>query len=109
MTAEPGSAPRPRPVPGERGFAEPARLPARAAGLGASRPGALLAVTGWAAALAALFCCYLRLSRTMAIESDACADPLQTWAWLHGNMLDLWFDVGQAPQVFAEAIYALSS
>ena len=47
--------------------------------------------TAWAAgtavAAAALFTCYLRQSRTVAVGSDGASQALQAWDLLHGNVL----------------------
>jgi len=80
MTAEPGAA--------GPGTAEPRTAEAACAAWADSvRRRRLPAAAGWAAAAAVLFFCYLRISRTMAIESDGGADALQAWAILHGNVL----------------------
>ncbi len=46
---------------------------------------------GWALALAAvavvLFLAYLRVSRTVPVDSDGASNALQAWAMLHGNLL----------------------
>jgi hypothetical protein len=53
-----------------------------------SRRRAALAWTlGSAAAAAALFACYLRQSRTVAVGSDGASQALQAWDLLHGNLL----------------------
>ena len=84
MTAEPGTT---APDTAEPGAAEPARRRTWATGLGTGRRVVFLLATGLAMAVAVLFFCYLRISATMAIESDGGADALQAWAILHGNLL----------------------
>ncbi|HUY48466.1 MAG TPA: hypothetical protein VMV92_22565 [Streptosporangiaceae bacterium] len=42
---------------------------------------------GYLVAGAALFFCYLRLSRTMGVTSDGASNALQAWDMLHGNWL----------------------
>jgi hypothetical protein len=84
-TAPPASmAPR---ASSEPGSAEPGRRRGWPAPLGAVRPRWLLVAAGWAAVVVVLFFCYLRVSGTVAIESDGGADALQAWAILHGNVL----------------------
>src|SRR6267154_46277 len=44
----------------------------------------------WPAAfvlIAILFACYLRLSRTLPMNSDGASNALQAWDMLHGNLL----------------------
>ena len=49
------------------------------------------AALGWTAGLGlatvALFACYLRQSRTVAVGSDGASQALQAWDLLHGNLL----------------------
>jgi len=49
------------------------------------RPLAVTAV--WALGVLAAFACYLRLSRTRAVNSDGAGQALQAWDMLHGNLL----------------------
>ena len=42
---------------------------------------------GFAAAGVVLFLCYLRLSRTVPVNSDGASNALQAWDMLHGNLL----------------------
>jgi hypothetical protein len=42
---------------------------------------------GFVAAAVLLFACYLRLSRTQPVVSDAASNALQAWDMLHGNLL----------------------
>jgi hypothetical protein len=103
-TAGPGTAERgsSEPVTAQRGTAQPdtaqpgtaqpgtagaGRASAWVAWAGAVRPRWLPVMAGWAAVVVVLFFCYLRVSRTIAIESDGGADALQAWAILHGNVL----------------------
>jgi hypothetical protein len=44
-------------------------------------------VAGFALTGIALFCCYLRQSRTAGVNSDAASQALQGWDMLHGNWL----------------------
>jgi hypothetical protein len=47
-----------------------------------------LAVTAvWVLGAIAAFACYLRLSRTRAVNSDGAGQALQAWDMLHGNLL----------------------
>ena len=46
-----------------------------------------LAGRGCSRAVAALFACYLRQSRTVAVGSDGASQALQAWDLLHGNPL----------------------
>src|SRR3984893_12325539 len=47
-----------------------------------------LAVTAlWVLGAGAAFACYLRLSRTRAVNSDGASQALQAWDMLHGNLL----------------------
>jgi hypothetical protein len=41
----------------------------------------------WPAVAAVLFACYLRVSGTVAVNSDGANDALQAWDMLHGNVL----------------------
>ena len=41
----------------------------------------------WALGVLAAFACYLRLSRTRAVNSDGAGQALQAWDMLHGNLL----------------------
>jgi hypothetical protein len=53
-----------------------------------SRPARIaLAALGWLVAAAALFFCYLHLSRTVPANSDGASNALQAWSMLHGNLL----------------------
>jgi hypothetical protein len=59
---------------------------------GSTRPRALkphsLAVTAvWVLGVVGAFACYLRLSRTRAVNSDGASQALQAWDMLHGNLL----------------------
>ena len=60
---------------------------AGSAGLGALRlrPWAVTAV--WVFGVIVAFACYLRLSRTRAVNSDGAGQALQAWDMLHGNLL----------------------
>jgi hypothetical protein len=49
------------------------------------RPWAVTAV--WVAGVIVAFGCYLRLSRTGAVNSDGAGQALQAWDMLHGNLL----------------------
>jgi hypothetical protein len=42
---------------------------------------------GLAAAAVVLFLCYLRISRTVPVNSDGASNVLQAWDMLHGNLL----------------------
>jgi hypothetical protein len=42
---------------------------------------------GWLPVTAALFLCYVRISRTQPANSDGAANALQAWDVLHGNLL----------------------
>jgi hypothetical protein len=46
-----------------------------------------LAALAWLLIAAALFVCYLRISRTQPVNSDGAANALQAWDMLHGNVL----------------------
>ncbi len=61
--------------------------PAGPAGLRALRlrPWAVTAV--WVVGVIVAFACYLRLSRTRAVNSDGAGQALQAWDMLHGNLL----------------------
>jgi hypothetical protein len=60
-------------------------------GLRAARPRVLWGI-GLGAAAVLLFWCYLGLSRTAAVNSDAAGQVLQGWQMLHGNpLLRGWF------------------
>jgi hypothetical protein len=83
-TAQPGTA---QPGTAQPGTAGAGRATAWVAWAGAVRPRWLPAAAGWVAVAVVLFFCYLRVSRTIAIESDGGADALQAWAILHGNVL----------------------
>ena len=41
----------------------------------------------WVLGAIATFACYLRLSRTRAVNSDGASQALQAWDMLHGNLL----------------------
>jgi hypothetical protein len=49
--------------------------------------GRLVWPAGFVAAAVLLFACYLRLSRTQPVISDAASNALQAWDMLHGNLL----------------------
>ena len=49
------------------------------------RPWAVTAV--WVFGVVVAFACYLRLSRTRAVNSDGAGQALQAWDMLHGNLL----------------------
>jgi hypothetical protein len=70
------------------------RLPGRADGSGADRPGAdrgparrALVGGAWTVAALAAFAVYLRLAGTRAVNSDGASQALQGWDMLHGNVL----------------------
>jgi hypothetical protein len=46
-----------------------------------------LAALAWLLIAAALFVCYLHISRTEPVNSDGAANALQAWDMLHGNLL----------------------
>src|SRR5947209_5217442 len=69
--------------PEDDGAPGPARSP-RIRGL-KLRPLAVTAV--WVLGAIAGFACYLRLSRTRAVNSDGAGQALQGWDMLHGNLL----------------------
>jgi hypothetical protein len=46
-----------------------------------------LAALAWLLIAAALFVCYLHISRTQPVNSDGAANALQAWDMLHGNLL----------------------
>jgi len=61
--------------------------PAGPAGLRALKLRPLAVTAVWALGVLAAFACYLRLSRTRAVNSDAAGQALQAWDMLHGNLL----------------------
>jgi hypothetical protein len=46
-----------------------------------------LIVAAWVLGIVVAFCCYLRLARTRAVDSDGASQALQAWDMLHGNVL----------------------
>jgi hypothetical protein len=76
-----------RAEPGQAGDTPPgtALRPPRAAAQGSVPRWA--AAAAWTAAGLILFGCYLRLSRTAAVNSDGAGNALQAWDMLHGNLL----------------------
>jgi hypothetical protein len=72
---------------------------------------------GTAAAAVALFTCYLRQSRTVAVGSDGASQALQAWDMLHGNLLlhgwwvtDVSFYTTELPQYAGiELVHGLSA
>ena len=76
-----------------------------------------LAALGWVLAAAALFGCYLRISRTVPANSDGAANALQAWDMLHGNLLlhgwwlsDVSFYTTELPQyMLVELVHGLNS
>jgi hypothetical protein len=72
---------------------------------------------GTAVAAVALFSCYLRQSRTVAVGSDGASQALQAWDLLHGNLLlhgwwvtDVSFYTTELPQYAAvELVHGLSA
>ena len=76
-----------------------------------------LAVTAvWVLGAVAAFACYLRLSRTRAVNSDGAGQALQAWDMLHGNLLlrgwslgDVSFYTTEVPQyMLVELLRGLS-
>ena len=73
--------------------------------------------SGTLAAAAALFTCYLRQSRTVAVGSDGASQALQAWDLLHGNLLlhgwwltDVSFYTTELPQYAGiELVHGLSA
>ena len=71
----------------------------------------------WVTAAAALFACYLRISRTVPANSDGAANALQAWDMLHGNLLlhgwwlsDVSFYTTELPQyMLVELVHGLNS
>jgi len=61
--------------------------PAGPAGLRALKLRPLAVTAVWALGVLAAFACYLRLSRTRAVNSDGAGQALQAWDMLHGNLL----------------------
>jgi hypothetical protein len=61
--------------------------PARPVGPRAPRLRRLAVTAVWLLGVIAAFACYLRLSRTRAVNSDAAGQALQAWDMLHGNLL----------------------
>ncbi len=51
------------------------------------RSGTLAASCAWLLAGLVLFSCYLRVSRTVPVNSDGASNVLQAWDMLHGNPL----------------------
>jgi len=51
------------------------------------RPRRWLSAAGWVIAALAGFAVYLRLGRTMPVNSDGASQALQAWDLLHGNLL----------------------
>jgi hypothetical protein len=47
----------------------------------------LLIVSGWILGVVVAFLCYLRLARTLTVDSDGASQALQAWDMLHGNVL----------------------
>ena len=78
------------------------------------RPLAVTAV--WVLGAIAAFACYLRLSRTRAVNSDGAGQALQAWDMLHGNLLlrgwslgDVSFYTTEVPQyMLVELLRGLS-
>jgi len=52
-----------------------------------ARPSAIAAALAWLLVGLALFTVYLRVSRTVPVDSDGASNALQAWAMLHGNPL----------------------
>jgi hypothetical protein len=69
--------------PGDDGAPGPAD-PARPRAL---KPHPLAVTAVWVLGAVAAFACYLRLSRTRAVNSDGASQALQAWDMLHGNLL----------------------
>jgi hypothetical protein len=75
-----------------------------------------LVAAAWALGVVAAFCCYLRLARTQAVDSDGAAQALQASDMLHGNVLlhgwwlsDVSFYTTELPQyVLVELVRGLS-
>ena len=61
--------------------------PAGPAGLRALKLRPLAVTALWVLGAIAAFVCYLRLSRTRAVNSDGAGQALQAWDMLHGNLL----------------------
>jgi hypothetical protein len=61
--------------------------PAGPAGLRALKLRPLTVPAVWVLGVIAAFACYLRLSRTRAVNSDGAGQALQAWDALHGNLL----------------------
>jgi hypothetical protein len=57
------------------------------AGLGVLNLRPLVVLAVWVLGAIAAFACYLRLSRTRAVNSDGASQALQAWDMLHGNLL----------------------
>jgi hypothetical protein len=94
LAAPPHGIPGPRPgqhdrLPGAGGppRSRRARRPGRAGRKLAGPARLAAAACAWLAAGAFLFGCYLRLSRTVPVDSDGAANALQAWDMLHGNLL----------------------
>jgi hypothetical protein len=93
----------------------------RRAGLAAMLPATWrrtwLPLGAWLFAAAALFLCYLRVSRTVPANSDGAANALQAWDMLHGNLLlhgwwlsDVSFYTTELPQyMLVELVHGLNS
>jgi hypothetical protein len=60
---------------------------AGAAGRGALRLRPWAVTVAWVVGVIAVFGCYLRLSRTGAVNSDGAGQALQAWDMLHGDVL----------------------
>jgi hypothetical protein len=79
-------------------------------------PGTLAAGLAWAVLGLALFTVFLRMSRTMPVNSDGASNALQAWAMLHGNPLlrgwelsDVSFYTTELPQyMLLEAVRGLT-
>ncbi|MBV9381189.1 MAG: hypothetical protein JOY82_23595 [Streptosporangiaceae bacterium] len=84
---------------------------------GGERPRRLLWCAAVLLAAVALFVCYLRLSRTIATNSDGASNALQAWDMLHGNLLlhgwylsDVSFYTTELPEyMLVEAVRGLGS
>ena len=61
--------------------------PAGSTRLHALKPRPLAVTAVWVLGVVAAFACYLRLSRTRAVNSDGASQALQAWDMLHGNLL----------------------
>jgi hypothetical protein len=80
------------------------------------RPASVAAACAWAVLGIALFTVFLRVSRTVPVNSDGASNALQAWAMLHGNPLlrgwdlsDVSFYTTELPQyVLLEAVRGLA-